>query len=210
MNAIEISNLTKAYGEHQVLKSVSISFEKGKIHGLVGRNGSGKTVLMKCICGLTKPDRGTISFPGYINGLTPSMGIIIEEPGFLPRYSAMQNLWLLAELRHRISRDEVENAIRQVGLDPASRKHVGKYSMGMRQRLGIAQAIMEQPEILLLDEPFNGLDQAGVDKMRELFLEKAASGVTIILASHHGEDIDQLCNTVSRMESGVLTKILNV
>ena len=200
MNEIEIQNLTKSYGEQVVLKDVSVSFEKGNIHGLVGRNGSGKTVLMKCICGLTYQDQGEIHFPGCTGKTRPSMGIIIEEPGFLPRYSGFQNLWLLAQIRRTISKEQVSAVMELVGLDPKSRKHVGKYSMGMRQRLGIAQAIMEEPELLLLDEPFNGLDQSGVEEMR-------ASGVTILLASHHGEDIDHLCATVHRMDSGILTEV---
>ena len=166
MNEIEIQNLTKSYGEQVVLKDVSVSFEKGNIHGLVGRNGSGKTVLMKCICGLTYQDQGEIHFPGCTGKTRPSMGIIIEEPGFLPRYSGFQNLWLLAQIRRTISKEQVSAVMELVGLDPKSRKHVGKYSMGMRQRLGIAQAIMEEPELLLLDEPFNGLDQSGVEEMR--------------------------------------------
>ena len=162
---------------------------------------------MKCICGLTYQDQGEIHFPGCTGKTRPSMGIIIEEPGFLPRYSGFQNLWLLAQIRRTISMEPVSAGMELVGLDPKSRKHVGKYSMGMRQRLGIAQAIMEEPELLLLDEPFNGLDQSGVEEMRALFQEKAASGVTILLASHHGEDIDHLCATVHRMDSGILTEV---
>ena len=207
MNEIEIQNLTKSYGEQVVLKDVSVSFEKGNIHGLVGRNGSGKTVLMKCICGLTYQDQGEIHFPGCTGKTRPSMGIIIEEPGFLPRYSGFQNLWLLAQIRRTISKEQVSAAKELVGQDTKSRQHVRHYSTGMGPRFGIAQATIEQPELLLLDEPFNGLDQSGVEEMRALFQEKAASGVTILLASHHGEDIDHLCATVHRMDSGILTEV---
>ena len=167
MNEIEIRNLTKSYGEQTVLKDVSVSFEKGKIHGLVGRNGSGKTVLMKCICGLTYQDQGEILFPGCKGKARPPMGIIIEEPGFLPRYSGFQNLWLLAQIRRTISKEQVAAAMELVGLDPKSRKHVGKYSMGMRQRLGIAQAMMEEPELLLLDEITANLDAETEEQMLE-------------------------------------------
>ena len=206
MNEIEIRNLTKSYGEQTVLKDVSVSFEKGKIHGLVGRNGSGKTVLMKCICGLTYQDQGEILFPGCKGKARPPMGIIIEEPGFLPRYSGFQNLWLLAQIRRTISKEQVAAAMELVGLDPKSRKHVGKYSMGMRQRLGIAQAMMEEPELLLLDEPFNGLDKNGVAEIRSLLLELKKEGKTILLASHNEEDIRILCDRVYEMDGGVLTE----
>ena len=204
MNEIEIRNLTKSYGEQTVLKDVSVSFEKGKIHGLVGRNGSGKTVLMKCICGLTYQDQGEILFPGCKGKARPPMGIIIEEPGFLPRYSGFQNLWLLAQIRRTISKEQVAAAMELVGLDPKSRKHVGKYSMGMRQRLGIAQAMMEEPELLLLDEPFNGLDKNGVAEIRSLLLELKKEGKTILLASHNEDDIRILCDRVYEMDGGIL------
>ena len=144
---IEVQNVVKRFRDQVVLKNVSISFEKGQIHGIVGRNGSGKTVLFKCICGLMHPEEGVIL---------------------------------------------------------VSRKHVGKYSLGMRQRLGIAQAIMEDPEILILDEPMNGLDNAGVQDIRALLLELKAQGKTILLASHNHEDIAALCDTVHEMDGGVL------
>ncbi len=136
MNEIEIQNLTKSYGEQVVLKDVSVSFEKGNIHGLVGRNGSGKTVLMKCICGLTYQDQGEIHFPGCTGKTRPSMGIIIEEPGFLPRYSGFQNLWLLAQIRRTISKEQVSAVMELVGLDPKSRKHVGEILHGHAATVG--------------------------------------------------------------------------
>lgn len=205
---IEVQNVVKRFRDQVVLKNVSISFEKGQIHGIVGRNGSGKTVLFKCICGLMHPEEGVIFVNGKRVGrdvdMPEDIGAIIEAPGFLPNYSGYKNLRFLANIRRKIGKEEILNVLKTVGLDPESRKHVGKYSLGMRQRLGIAQAIMEDPEILILDEPMNGLDNAGVQDIRELLLELKAQGKTILLASHNHEDIAALCDTVHEMDGGVL------
>lgn len=207
-NCIEVQNVVKRFRDQVVLKNVSISFEKGKIHGIVGRNGSGKTVLFKCICGLMHPEEGVILVNGKRVGrdvdMPEDIGAIIEAPGFLPSYSGYKNLRFLANIRRKIGKEEILNVLKTVGLDPESRKHVGKYSLGMRQRLGIAQAIMEDPEILILDEPMNGLDNAGVQDIRALLLELKAQGKTILLASHNHEDIAALCDTVHEMDGGVL------
>ena len=205
---IEVQNVVKRFRDQVVLKNVSISFEKGKIHGIVGRNGSGKTVLFKCICGLMHPEEGVILVNGKRVGrdvdMPEDIGAIIEAPGFLPNYSGYKNLRFLANIRRKIGKEEILNVLKTVGLDPESRKHVEKYSLGMRQRLGIAQAIMEDPEILILDEPMNGLDNAGVQDIRALLLELKAQGKTILLASHNHEDIAALCDTVHEMDGGVL------
>ena len=205
---IEVQNVVKRFRDQVVLKNVSISFEKGQIHGIVGRNGSGKTVLFKCICGLMHPEEGVILVNGKRVGrdvdMPEDIGAIIEAPGFLPNYSGYKNLRFLANIRRKIGKEEIMNVLKTVGLDPESRKHVGKYSLGMRQRLGIAQAIMEDPEILILDEPMNGLDNAGVQDIRALLLELKAQGKTILLASHNHEDIAALCDTVHEMDGGVL------
>ena len=205
---IEVQNVVKRFRDQVVLKNVSISFETGKIHGIVGRNGSGKTVLFKCICGLMHPEEGVILVNGKRVGrdvdMPEDIGAIIEAPGFLPNYSGYKNLRFLANIRRKIGKEEILNVLKTVGLDPESRKHVGKYSLGMRQRLGIAQAIMEDPEILILDEPMNGLDNAGVQDIRALLLELKAQGKTILLASHNHEDIAALCDTVHQMDGGVL------
>lgn len=205
---IEVQNVVKRFRDQVVLKNVSISFEKGQIHGIVGRNGSGKTVLFKCICGLMHPEEGVIRVNGKRVGrdvdMPEDIGAIIEAPGFLPNYSGYKNLRFLANIRRKIGKEEILNVLKTVGLDPESRKHVGKYSLGMRQRLGIAQAIMEDPEILILDEPMNGLDNAGVQDIRALLLELKAQGKTILLASHNHEDIAALCDTVHEMDGGVL------
>ena len=179
---ITIDNLTKSFGAVKALDGVSVQFDSGMIHGLIGRNGSGKTLLIKCICALI-------------------------TPGFLPNINAYKNLSLLAGMTGRASRDDIIRAIQTVGLDPNSRKHVGKYSMGMKQRLGIAQAIMENPDTLILDEPMNGLDNSGVADMRNLFKSLRDKGKTIILASHNPLDIDELCDTVHEMDAGHMSLV---
>ena len=208
---IRIENVTKKFGSYAALDGISLSFEKGKIHGMIGRNGSGKTVLFKCICGFLRVDDGAVLVDGKQIGkeieAPESIGAIIETPGFLPGYSARQNLQFLAGIRRKIGKKEIDEAIRKVGLDPEAKKHVGKYSLGMRQRLGIAQAIMENPSLLILDEPLNGLDKHGVREMRQLIKGLKEQGKTILLASHNQGDIDELCDTVCEMDAGVMTMI---
>lgn len=211
MNAISVMNLKMNFGEEQVLKGLSREFEAGKIHGIVGNNGSGKTVLMKCICGFLSPTEGRVVVDGRTIGkdvdFPENIGIIIETPGFLPGLTGIKNLKVLASLKRKIGDEEIRNVIRKVGLDPDLKKPVSKYSLGMRQRLGIAQAIMEDPSILILDEPFNGLDKNGVMQMRKLIKELREEGKTIILASHNQVDIDELCDTVCEMDAGVMTMV---
>lgn len=203
---IQIDQLSKSFGTVKILENINLEFEEGKIYGLVGRNGSGKTVLLKLICGLLSPTEGTISFSGLSQQpkefSAENMGILIENPGFLPEYDAFHNLKYLADIRKKIGKEEIKQAIRLVGLDPDSKKHVGKYSLGMRERLGIAQAIMEDPQILLLDEPMNGLDNEGVEDIRRLLIRLKESNKLIILASHSKEDIGLLCDEVYRMDHG--------
>ncbi|PLR77954.1 multidrug ABC transporter ATP-binding protein [Bacillus sp. V3-13] len=204
--AIEIDNLTKKFGDTTVLDRITLSLEKNKIHGLIGRNGSGKTMLLKCICGFVIPTTGTIKVDGQQIGkdcdVPENVGIIIEAPGFLPNYDGYTNLKFLAAIKNKISKEQILAIIEKVGLDPKSKRHVGKYSLGMRQRLGLAQALMEAPDILILDEPMNGLDNRGVADIRELLLELRDRGKTIILASHGKEDIEILCDTVHELDRG--------
>jgi ABC-2 type transport system ATP-binding protein len=211
MNAIEIKSINLIIKKTEILKSISIDFEKGRIHGLIGRNGSGKTMLMKCICGFVKPTNGTIIVDGKQIGkdcdFPENAGIIIETPGFIPYYSGYKNLKLLADLNKKINSDKIKESMRQVGLDPNLKRHVKKYSLGMKQRLGLAQAIMENPDLLILDEPMNGLDKDGVADMREYLLDLKKQGKTINIASHSSEDIEILCDTVCEMDKGVLTKL---
>lgn len=209
-NIISIEHLSKKFGNTTVLNDVTISFEKGKIYGIVGRNGSGKTMLMKCICGFVNPTFGKITVSGKVVGkdveIPEDIGIIIETPGFVLNYSGYKNLKLLASVRGKITNDEIIDAINTVGLNPESKKHVGKYSLGMRQRLGIAQAIMEKPKILILDEPMNGLDNDGVAHIRDVLLKLKKEEVTIILATHNKEDVEILCDEVCYMDKGQIVK----
>lgn len=202
-NGIVVEHLNKSFGRQEVLSDVNFSIEPGKSLGVVGNNGSGKTVLMKCICGFIKPDSGTIYVDGFRIGkdvdFPKDLGVIIETPGFIPYLTGYQNLKILASLKGKIEKKEIKEAMIRVGLNPNHRKNVAKYSLGMRQRLGIAQAIMEDPKVLVLDEPFNGLDKAGVSHMRELILEMKSMGKAILLASHNAADIELLCDNVMEM-----------
>ncbi|MCH5278691.1 MAG: ATP-binding cassette domain-containing protein [Christensenellaceae bacterium] len=209
--AIVIKDLIMDFKKDRVLKGINHSFESGKIHGVVGNNGSGKTVMFKCICGFLNPTGGSVTVEGKRIGrdtdFPESIGVIIEAPGFLPQFSGLKNLEILASIKKNIDITEIAEIIRTVGLDPTSRKPVGKYSLGMRQRLGIAQAIMEKPRILILDEPTNGLDKNGVREIRELIMSLRSTERTILIASHNMADIDELCDTVCEMDAGELTVI---
>ena len=193
---VRLEQVSKKFGEEWALKEVSVQLERGKIYGIVGNNGSGKTVFMKCICGLLPVTSGRIWVGGKEIGkeidFPESLGVIIETPGFLAGLTGRKNLEILADLRKRTDRTGIEEAMRKVGLSPDMKKQVSKYSLGMRQRLGIAQAIMENLEFLVLDEPFNGLDHRGVEEIRKLLKDLKEEGKTMILASHNAEDINIL------------------
>ena len=208
---IELEHVKKRFGEEEVLKELTWKMEKGKVYGIVGNNGSGKTVLMKCICGFLPVTQGIVKVGGkYIGQETDfpeSLGVIIETPGFLTNLSGRRNLEILADLRGKLRREDITSVLIRVGLDPDLKKPVSKYSLGMRQRLGIAQAIMEDPELLILDEPFNGLDKHGVEEIRNLLLKQKEDGKTILLASHNSEDIRVLCERVFEMDGGVMREV---
>lgn len=206
----EIKNVSKKFGDETAVREVSLSLEPGKIYGIAGRNGSGKTVLFKMIIGFLRPTTGKIIVNGKEVGkdtdFAEDIGIIIETPGFLGGFCGYKNLEYLAAIRKRIGKEEIRKSMESVGLDPDSRKKVKKYSLGMRQRLGIAQAIMEHPKFLILDEPMNGLDREGAAEIRKLFLRLKEEGATILLSSHHREDMDELCDEAYEMEDGCLKK----
>ncbi len=208
MSMIEVTDVCLQIKKDTILSDISISFAQGQIHGLVGRNGCGKTMLMKCICGFVRPTSGEIAVRGKRVGkdcdFPENIGIIIETPGFIPYYSGYRNLKLLAGLQRKITPETIRRSMEDVGLDPDLKRHVRKYSLGMRQRLGLAQAIMEEPDILILDEPMNGLDKEGVRDMREYLKRFRDDGKTILIASHSAEDIAVLCDTVTEMEKGRL------
>lgn len=201
---IEVSHVNKNFKNNKVLKDVTLRCESGRIYGLVGHNGSGKTVLFKTICGFLSCDEGTVSVNGKVMGKDKDMlteaGIIIEDPGFLRNWSAYHNLEFLYTIRNRPDKSYLHSVLNTVGLDPKLKRPVGKFSLGMRQRLALAQAIMEDPPILILDEPMNGLDKNGVAEIRELLLKMKNENRLIILASHNREDIEILCDEVYEME----------
>ena len=205
---IKVDKVIKKFGSDIALSNVSIEFERGKIYGIIGRNGAGKTVLFKTMIGFLKPTSGRVIVDGKEIGkdtdFSDNIGIIIETPGFLSSYSGYKNLEYLASIKNMIGGKEIKESMERVGLDPNSKKKVGKYSLGMRQRLGIAQAIMENPDILILDEPMNGLDNQGVEDVREILLNLKDEGKSIILASHNKEDIEVLCDEVYEMDHGKL------
>lgn len=208
IEVIKINNATKIFKDQVVLDNVSLTISKGKIYGIVGRNGSGKTVLFKCICGFLTLTSGEILIKGKRIkkdiDIIKEAGIIIEEPAFLKNLNGLKNLGYLYMLNHKMNKNYLRSLMEKVGLDPSSKKKVGKYSMGMKQRLAIAQTIMDSPDILILDEPMNGLDNSGVQDIRKLLLELKAEGKTILLASHNKEDIEVLCDEVYEMDKGIL------
>lgn len=211
MQYIDVQDVTLCIQKKPILQHVTVGFASGKIHGLIGRNGSGKTMLMKCICGFVRPTQGKILVNGKQVGkdmdFPEATGVIIETPGFIPYYSGFRNLKMLADLTGKADKEKIRKSMQTVGLEPDLKRHVKKYSLGMRQRLGLAQAIMEDPNLLILDEPMNGLDKDGVQDMRRYLLQLKEQGKTILLASHSAEDISVLCDTVCEMDKGKLTII---
>lgn len=209
--AVELHEVGLTIGKQELLKDISVNFNYGKIYGIIGRNGSGKTLLFKCISGFILPTHGDIQVIGEQVGkdidFSGHMGVIIETPRFIPHYSAYRNLKILADISGGAKKERIIECIRMVGLNEKEKKPVKKYSLGMRQRLGLAQAIMEDPQVLVLDEPMNGLDKHGVEDVRKLLLQLKEQDKTILIASHNAEDIRLLCDEVYEMEAGVLTKV---
>ena len=204
---VKLDSVSKSFKKDSVLTDVSVEFEQGKIYGIVGKNGAGKTVLFKVIAGFLRPTSGHVYVKdkeiGVNSDFAEDIGLIIETPGFLSQYSAYKNLEYLASIRNKMTEKEIREAIRLVGLDDKSKKKVGKFSLGMRQRLGIAQAIMENPELIILDEPMNGLDKNGIAIVKDLLRKLKEEGKTIIMASHYAEDME-ICDEVFEMEDGKL------
>lgn len=211
-NAIEISGLYKVISNNTILSNINLQCEYNRIYGFVGRNGSGKSMLFRSICGLVTPTQGTITVNSKLitkEQLAENVGVIIENPGFIPDYNGFKNLKLLASINNIIGDDKIKESIKRVGLDPEEKKKVKNYSLGMKQRLGIAQAIMEDPKVIILDEPFNGLDSYGIKDIRELLLELKNNGKCILITSHNNEDIDLLCDEVFNIENGEIKKYFN-
>lgn len=210
MFAVEVQGLYKQFGPQTVLQDVSFQLESGKIHGLVGDNGSGKSVLLKCLCGILPWERGMIRIQGKEmhpgKGTPPLLGLVIEHPGFIGSMSGWRNLKYLAGIRGIAGDAQIKASLEQVGLLHEAKKPVKKYSLGMRQKLAIAQALMEAPDIYFMDEPFNGLDKTSTAAIQKLFLELRAQGKTFLLVSHHPSDISSLCDDVYAMENGGISR----
>lgn len=206
MNQIKIEHVGKKIGEQTILENINLNIVSGKIYGLIGRNGSGKTVLLKCIAGFMNVSEGKILVNKKEMGkditFLDNMGFILNQPGFIEEASGFKNLQYLASIRKIADKKRIEEVMQMVGLDAKSRKAVEKYSLGMRQKLGIAQAIMENPEILILDEPMNALDEDTVELMRKLLMQWKEQGKLIIITSHNKEDVALLCDEVYRLRSG--------
>jgi len=206
MNAVEIRNLTKIIRGKVILNYINLELEQGKIYGFFGRNGSGKTMLFRAICGLIKPTSGEVVVFGKRIGIDvsfpDSLGLIIENVGLWGQWTGFQNLKFLASIKNIINDNEIRAAIKRVGLDPDDKRPYRKYSLGMKQRLAIAQAIMERPQLIVLDEPTNSLDEEGVSLVRKILLEEKERGATILIASHIKEDIDLLCDYKFKVDDG--------
>lgn len=207
---LHLRNVSKKIGDRYLLKNINLKIDTPGIYGIIGRNGSGKSLLFKAISGLLIPSEGTIEVFNKSVGkgnFPNSFGALLDTGGFLPQYSGFRNLKLLCSIQNRINDEEIREVIRFVGLNPEDKIGVHKYSLGMKQRLGIAQAIMEKPKLLILDEPMNGLDETGVKDIRKMILDYKKNDVTIILTSHNAEDITLLCDKVFKMDNGELYSV---
>lgn len=205
---IEVKDISKKLHGNMILKNVSLTMEPGKIYGFRGRNGSGKTMLFRAICGLMRTDRGEITIDGKRIGseisFPPSVGILIENPAFLEHYTAFENLSMIASINNIVGKERIREVIETVGLNPDDARKVKRFSLGMKQRLGIAQAILEKPGLLLLDEPTNALDREGVAILEKILMDAKAEGVTIGIASHEKEDLEKWSDRIFEMQAGEL------
>lgn len=206
-----VENLWKKIKKKTILSNINLKLCHGKIYGIVGRNGSGKTMLFRAMSGLIKIDQGMVCVNGKILSkdfpVLPNLGILLENAGLYPELTGFSNLRYLADINKKITDEEISKAICRVGLDPKDKRCFRKYSLGMKQRILIAQAIMERPDILFLDEPTNALDESGVEDVRKLILEEKKRGALILIASHNKDDIGLLSDEIYSMSDGVLSKI---
>ncbi len=210
MMYMEVRDVTKVIKGNVILDHISLELEAGKIYGLQGKNGSGKTMLMKAMCGLIFPTEGSVCVKGEILGkdrdFPESVGALIENPGFISNYTAFRNLKVLADIRRRVGEDEIRSILHEVGMDADSRKKYRQFSLGMKQKLGIAAALMEHPELILLDEPGNALDEESVKNLRGLLFQRREEGALIVIASHDAEELQFLADEIIVIENGKVKK----
>ena len=201
-----LTNVSKKIEKEQVLQDVSFSLKEGMIYGLVGRNGSGKSMLLKTICGFIRPDKGSVLVDGIdiykTNSFPKNTRALIERPNYLPDLTGYENLKMLASIMNKIGDEEIFNTLKKVNLFEEKDKKFKKYSLGMKQKLGIAQVLMEDPDLILLDEPFNGIEDESIEKIKKILLEEKRRGKLIIIATHIKEDIDELCDVIYKMSDG--------
>lgn len=208
---IELLNYTKDLSRNCVLNKINLTLESGKIYGLTGKNGSGKTMLMRAVCGLITPTSGEIKIDGKTLGkdlsFPESAGVLIENPGFTSGYSGFKNLKFLAQIQNKIGEKEIIETLEKVGLDPNDKKSFRKYSLGMKQKLGIAAAIMENPKLLILDEPFNALDEETTEKIRKVIMSYRKEDRIVILSCHDREELENLCDVIIKIKTGTISNI---
>lgn len=212
MITIDIKNVTKIIHKHTVIQDISASMQSGKIYGFQGINGSGKTMLMRLVSGLIRPSRGSVEMNGKILGkditFPESIGLFLENPAFLGGYSGFQNLKMLASIQKRVSDTQICDVLSSVGLDPQDNKKYRKYSLGMKQRLGIAAAIVEEPEIVILDEPTNSLDTDGIELLKTILIRQRERGALVIISCHDLSILQAMSDEIFLLESGRITKHL--
>ena len=208
---ININDISREIKSNMILNHITLEFESGKIYGLYGHNGSGKTMLLRAIAGLIQIDKGEIVIDHQTLhqdiDYPPEMGLIIETPTFFKYYTGMENLLYLAEIRDKISKTDVIEALKRVRLDPNDKRTVAKYSLGMKQRLAIAQAIMEKPQLILLDEPTNALDQDAILQFKKIMTAEKMRNACIIIATHNHQDIDELFDEKIYLDSGKVERV---
>lgn len=207
---IEVKNVSKSFGGVNILQDINLTFESGKIYGLIGRNGTGKSVFLKMLCGFYEPTNGDITYDGinFIKekGFPPNTRALIEKPNFIPDLTGFENLKLLSSIQNIIGDKEILNTLSQVNLISEKDKKYSKYSLGMKQKLGIAQVLMEDPKVLILDEPFNGVEEKTARDLRKILVDECKKGKIVILASHIKEDIENLANEIYLFDDGKITK----
>lgn len=210
MSDVIINNLKKSIKGTTVLKDINLKMQSGTIYGLRGKNGCGKTMLMRCVCGLIIPTDGSIEIDGEVLHkdikFPRSIGALIENPSFLPQYTGYKNLKMLASLTGNISDEDIKIALERVGLDPDDKRIYRKYSLGMKQKLGIANAIMGEPDIIVLDEPINALDEESVSNIKQVLIDLSREDKLIIVACHDREELEYLCDVIFEMKDGSIVK----